>query len=209
MGRKPDIEKKLQIEKAARKLFAEKGFAGTSYQQIAEAMGTEKSNIQRHFPKKEIFVDHLFQDLLDAIAKYLGQTEENYFRSLYPIGVIYFAFLLSPRMRKFTTDVLSDRAMTEVIIQKDMEWAAQYLSGFSLEEAAGFRDDVAIVMGGTYELVYQHLVSGADTDPRNLMARAIQLFAYTLNQPTPQIPADFPPDRVIDDAVAFLYEQLK
>lgn len=209
MGRKPDLEKKQQIEKTARKLFVKKGFAGTSYQQIADAMGTEKSNIQRHFPKKDIFVDHFFQDLLDAAAKYCGPGEENYFRSLYQIGVIYFAFLLSPPMRQFTTDVLSERALTEVIIQKDMQWAAEYLSGFNLEEQPGFRDDVALVMGGVYELVYQHLAGGVDTDPRDLMSRAIELFAFTLHQPFPAMPVDSVPDSFVNGAVEFLLEQLK
>lgn len=209
MGRKPDFEKKLQIEKTARRLFVKKGFAGTSYQQIADAMGTEKSNIQRHFPKKEIFVDHLFQDLLDAAAKFYDPVEENYFRSLYQIGVIYFAFLLSPQMRQFTTDVLSERALTEVIIQKDMQWAAEYLSGFELEEQPGFRDDVALVMGGVYELVYQHLVGGVETDPRDLMSRAIELFAFTLNQPFPAMPVDSVPDSFVEGAVEFLLEQLE
>lgn len=209
MGRKPDFEKKLQIEKTARRLFVKKGFAGTSYQQIADAMGTEKSNIQRHFPKKEIFVDHLFQDLLDAAAKFYDPVEENYFRSLYQIGVIYFAFLLSPPMRQFTTDVLSERALTEVIIQKDMQWAAEYLSGFNLEEQPGFRDDVALVMGGVYELVYQHLVGGVETNPRDLMSRAIELFAFTLNQPFPPMPVASVPDSFVNGAVEFLLEQLK
>lgn len=209
MGRKPDIEKKLQIEQTARKLFSQHGYTETSYQLIADAMGTEKSNIQRHFPKKDIFVDHFFQDLLDAAAKYVGQPEENYFRSLYPIGVVYFAFLLSPQMCRFTTDVLSERKLTEVIIQKDMQWAAEYLSGFELEEQPGFRDAVALVMGGVYELVYQHLVAGLDTDPRVLMSRAIDLFAYTLHQPSPALPEDAVPDRVVEEAVAFLLKELE
>ncbi len=211
MGRNPDFEKKFQIEQTARKLFRQKGFAGTSYQQIAEEMGIEKTNVQRHFPRKELFVEHFFQDLLDAIARYYKEknlAEKEYFRNLYQIGTIYFAFLLSPNMQKFTTDVLSDRKLTEVMIQKDMQWAAAYLSAFSLKEPSDFRDDVALVMGGTYELLYQHLTGNVETDPQKLMAQAILLFAYTLQAPTPNLAELSVSQSFIDEAVIYLERQL-
>jgi AcrR family transcriptional regulator len=211
MGRNPDLEKKLQIEKTARKLFRQKGFAGTSYQQIAEEMGMEKTNVQRHFPRKELFVEHFFQDLLDAIARYYKEkdlAEKEYLCNLYQIGTIYFSFLLSPDMQKFTTDVLSDRRLTEVMIQKDMQWAAAYLTAFSLKEPADFRGDVALVMGGTYELLYQHLTGNITTDPQALMAQAILLFAYTLQAPAPDLTELFVSQSFIDEAVAYLEKQL-
>ncbi len=211
MGRNPDLEKKLQIEQTARKLFRQKGFAGTSYQQIAEEMGIEKTNVQRHFPKKEIFVEHFFQDLLDAIAQYYkvkDRVETEYFRSLYQIGTIYFSFLLLPDMQKFTTDVLSDRKLTEVMIQKDMQWAAAYLSAFSLKEPSDFQSDVALVMGGIYELLYQHLQGNVTTDPQALMTQAILLFAYTLQAPAPDLTELSVSQSFIDKAMTYLERQL-
>lgn len=171
----------------------------------------EKTNVQRHFPRKELFVEHFFQDLLDAIARYYKEkdlAEKEYLCNLYQIGTIYFSFLLSPDMQKFTTDVLSDRRLTEVMIQKDMQWAAAYLTAFSLKEPADFRGDVALVMGGTYELLYQHLTGNITTDPQALMAQAILLFAYTLQAPAPDLTELFVSQSFIDEAVAYLEKQL-
>ena len=50
MSRPPEPEKKLAIETTARQLFLEVGYQKTTYQQIADALGTQKSNIQKHFP---------------------------------------------------------------------------------------------------------------------------------------------------------------
>lgn len=207
---------KSQIESAARQLFLEKGFAATSYRDIAEVIGKEKTHVQKHFPKKSLFVERFFEDLLnvtDTFYRTRGFSDEDYFQNLYRIGVIQFAFLLSsPSMERFTFDILSDRSLTESLIQEDMRWAAGYLSGFSLEEQEDFKDCVAVVMGGVYEKVYQHLLDGRPTDPQELMTQAIRLFAFTLGfdpEATAAmlqhatVPAD-----LVGDAVRHLQENL-
>lgn len=47
---------------AARRLFAQRGFAGTSMREIAQAAGVSKAAIYHHFQDKR----HLYRELLDA-----------------------------------------------------------------------------------------------------------------------------------------------
>ncbi len=216
MGRKPDLQKKTEIEHTARKLFLEHGFQKTSYRVIADAMGTEKSNIQKHFPKKDIFIDHFFEDLLDSVSEYYlshGFSEEDYFGSLYRIGVIQFSYLLStPDMRRFTLSILSERDLTEALIHKDMDWAAGYLTRYPIQETQGFKDNVAVVMGGVYELVYQSLNDGRTIHPEKIMDNAIRLFAFTLGISTEQTDKVLKgidlPDSLITESIPYLDSKL-
>ncbi|MBQ2693574.1 MAG: TetR/AcrR family transcriptional regulator, partial [Clostridia bacterium] len=140
------------IERKARLLFLEKGFAKTSYQDIAKVCGVEKTNVQKHFPHKDLFIDHFFEDLLDYSDEFFAKRDmlpNDYYQALYLVGQIHFAFLLStPELRRLTLDIVSDRKLTEAMISQDVSWATKYLEGFSLEEQQTFSDNVAVVMGG-------------------------------------------------------------
>jgi AcrR family transcriptional regulator len=52
-------ERKQSIIKAARPLFAEKGFHGTSIREIAQAAEVSEALIYKHFPSKEALYDEL------------------------------------------------------------------------------------------------------------------------------------------------------
>jgi AcrR family transcriptional regulator len=52
-------ERKRSIIKAARPLFAEKGFHGTSIREIAKAANISEALIYKHFPSKEALYDEL------------------------------------------------------------------------------------------------------------------------------------------------------
>ena len=52
-------ERKHSIIKAARPLFAEKGFHGTSIREIAKAADVSEALIYKHFPSKEALYDEL------------------------------------------------------------------------------------------------------------------------------------------------------
>jgi len=216
MGRKVDWETKEVMERAARKLFWKHGFSATSYADIAAAVGKEKSNVQKHFPKKSLFVEHFFEDLLDSVDEFYAARDlrdPDYFVNLYRIGVIHFAFLTeTPEMRRFTMDILSDRALTEVLIHADMKWASTYLTVFSLEESTDFQDKVALVMGGVYELVYQMLADGRTVDVLALHQQAMRMFAFVLNLDAAVygdlFSADLIPDGLVEEAVRYLKKQL-
>lgn len=216
VARPVNVELKKTMEQTARALFLEKGYTNTSMADIGRAMGKEKTYVQRHFPKKELFIEHFFTDLLNAADEFFtkkGLKDENYYVNLFLIGTCQYAFLLSsPEMKRFTTDVLSHRDLTEVIIEQDIAWAASYLTDFSLEEREGFADNIVMVMGGIYELVYHRLKNGGNIDPAEAQTRSMELFAYEQGIPPEKFSAMFDADRlskeVLDEAVRYLYQKI-
>lgn len=207
---------KEEISYAARQLFLTVGFENASYAAIAEASGKQKTNVQKHFPKKDLFVYDFFSDLLTFTNAYFvehGNRPEDYYQSLYVVGQIHFAFLLStPEMRRFTVDILSHRDLTETLINLDMDWATQYLDRFSLKEEEQFRDNVALVMGGVYELIYRRLTTNRDIDPQKLQKQAmnllIQVQGIDPSSPSAQFQDDLLSPDEYEKAVAYLMEKM-
>lgn len=206
----------VRYEQAARRLFLEKGYARTSIRDIAEACGVEKTNVQKHFPHKDLFIDHFFEDLLDSSDEFFsarGMLPDNYYQALYYVGQIHFAFLLSTEeLRRLTLDIVSDRKLTETMIQLDVRWATQYLEGFSLEEQQTFADNVAVVMGGMYELLYRKLSTRSEVDPESFQQLAMRLFTFVQGIPLEDADRLFPPDLLttkdFEEAIAFLTKEI-
>ena len=205
-----------EILELAFRLFLEKGFAKTSYQDIAKVCGVEKTNVQKHFPHKDLFIDHFFEDLLDYSDEFFARRDmlpNDYYQALYLVGQIHFAFLLSsPELRRLTLDIVSDRKLTEAMISQDVSWATKYLEDFSLEEQQTFADNVAVVMGGMYELLYRKLSADAPLDPEAFQQLAMNLFVFVQGIPVSDAGERFPTDLLSPDdfaeAVAFLTERM-
>ena len=210
MSRPPEPEKKLAIETTARQLSLEGGYQKTTYQQIADALGTQKSNIQKHFPKKSLFISDFFEDLLNAANGWLeerGPADDGYFEHLFRIGTLQFALMLSgPELQRFTQDILSSREVTEVIIQEDISWAGRYSSVFALALSPRIQDSVTYDMGGVYEQVYQRLLRKDPPNPQQLMEHAVRMFAYSMDMAL-EAPEWMEPE-VVSKAVRYLKETL-
>ncbi len=54
---------KERVLRVAAELFAQRGFAGTSMQDIADALGVRKPSLYKHVPSK----DALYADVLDTV----------------------------------------------------------------------------------------------------------------------------------------------
>ena len=209
-------ETAAKIEYEARKLFLAKGFAKTSYQDIADACGVQKTNVQKHFPHKDLFIDHFFQDLLDFSDEFFATRKklpDDYYQALYFVGQVHFAFLLStPELQRLTLDIVSDRKLTEAMISLDVKWASAYLTGFSLEEEQTFADNVSVVMGGMYELLYRKMSAGTMVDPESFQQLAMNLFTFVQGIPREDAAKLFSPDLISEDeyaeAIAFLMPRM-
>lgn len=70
---KSECQTKTTIFIESLKLFAEKGYAGTSMNDIAKAVGIRKASLYSHYPGKE----SIFRDLLDSILKKHLKNVEN------------------------------------------------------------------------------------------------------------------------------------
>lgn len=53
MTRRPNVETRRRILEAARRLFAEGGYAGVSMDRVAAASGVKKANLFHYYPSKE------------------------------------------------------------------------------------------------------------------------------------------------------------
>ena len=72
-------ERRQQLLDVARELFAEKGFDGTSIEEIAHRAGVSKPVVYEHFGGKEgvyaVVVDREMQYLLDSVVAVLGDGD--------------------------------------------------------------------------------------------------------------------------------------
>lgn len=61
----------------ARRLFADRGFAGTSLQDIADAMGVRKANVYYYFATKGAILQALLDERVSALESLLDRAEEE------------------------------------------------------------------------------------------------------------------------------------
>jgi AcrR family transcriptional regulator len=64
-------ETRLEVARAAVRLFLAKGVAGTSAEEIAEAAGISSRTLWRYFPTKESCVTPLLTGVIELIARFL------------------------------------------------------------------------------------------------------------------------------------------
>ncbi|MFT4123517.1 MAG: helix-turn-helix domain-containing protein [Microbacteriaceae bacterium] len=63
------------VLETARRLFAEQGYAATSLQRIADAMGVRKANVYYYFPTKAAILDALLDERVLALEALLDAVE--------------------------------------------------------------------------------------------------------------------------------------
>ena len=91
-ARMTGAQRRLQLIEVARGLFAERGFEGTSIEEIAQRAGVSKPIVYEHFGGKEglyaVVVDREMETLLEMITSSLSKN-----RSLYRIQQVALALL--------------------------------------------------------------------------------------------------------------------
>lgn len=171
-----------RIADAAYALLLERGYKATSMADIAEAAGVSKSLVQKHFKRKDAFIEGLLEKLLDGIDAFLEERAlrtDNYWSNLYLIGQLHYAFLLEDEGKtQLMMDIISDRELTEKMIELDVDWAFAYMHSFSEEEREELMDNMSIAMGGTYELLYRMLRQGRPIDLAAFQRKSLSLTMY-------------------------------
>ncbi|MGN0446646.1 MAG: TetR/AcrR family transcriptional regulator [Acutalibacteraceae bacterium] len=187
MARPKNTERKEKIKHTAWNLFRRKGYRGTSYADVAAACGLERTNVQIYFPHKKLLLEDLLKQLLDVSAQYAkeaGLLEESFSGNLLVIGQLYYAFLLQDDgMCRFTQDLLSSRELTEGMIEDNLSWAAAYYRNFPQNAAESLMEDITLVMGGVYELLYRSLDRGNRPTPWAIQSRTIHAFLLLQGMP--------------------------
>jgi AcrR family transcriptional regulator len=91
-ARMTGAQRRLQLIEVARGLFAERGFEGTSIEEIAQRAGVSKPIVYEHFGGKEglyaVVVDREMETLLEMVTSSLSKN-----RSLYRIQQVALALL--------------------------------------------------------------------------------------------------------------------
>ena len=91
-ARMTGAQRRLQLIEVARGLFAERGFEGTSIEEIAQRAGVSKPIVYEHFGGKEglyaVVVDREMETLLEMVTQSLTRN-----RSLYRIQQVALALL--------------------------------------------------------------------------------------------------------------------
>lgn len=160
MARERNPQTIAAISDAAWNLFQKKGYAKTSYSEIAKAAGVNRSTTQDYFPNKRLLAADALGRLRAWAEKAASQTYpevDDPFAMQYIIGQIYIAALLTNNeSKRFFCEVLEDRALTDEMILLDLSWSADKISHndssyFSKMES---RQNLIVAMGGLYELIY-------------------------------------------------------
>ena len=98
-GRPKDLEKRAAILAAAKQLFPEQGFDGTSMDAIATAAGVSKLTVYSHFTDKEGLFVEAIRDRCDQelpISLFDVPVSEDMVGQLMPIARAFFGLIASP-----------------------------------------------------------------------------------------------------------------
>ena len=98
-GRPKDLEKRAAILDAAKRLFPEQGFDGTSMDAIATAAGVSKLTVYSHFNDKESLFVEAIRDRCDEqlpVSLFDVPVGDNISAQLMPIARAFFGLVASP-----------------------------------------------------------------------------------------------------------------
>jgi AcrR family transcriptional regulator len=99
------VETKDRIVREALQLFLERGYEGTSLQDIADRVGITKPAIYYHFESK----DRLFHDVLSLFFEKMGEWSASRFRGCDTAHSLLRALLSSVASFKGAADILLER----------------------------------------------------------------------------------------------------
>lgn len=169
MPRARNEQTERAIQSAAWKLFFEKGFAATSYSDLAACSGISRPLVQRYVPHKNLLVQQCVQEIRTAAVR---ACDEAYPDTVHPLARLYLrgqvniaTYFACNGIRRFMVDVFSSRELTQQTIVEGFQWTVSETLPDRPELVGAAEPDVMIMaMGGLYELVYIYLVRGAKPD---------------------------------------------
>ncbi len=178
MGRKRNEEERTRLYKTAVALFADRGYKATKIQDIAAAAGVEKTQVQHYFPKKDLFISRLLEEILDEIVKVADESglhSENPFVMLYYVGYAHLDFLVhDDSMKLISKDIFEERTLTTDFIETEIKWVAEQFPGAGKEKEQ-IATAIRMTMGGLYEQLNYLLGEGKEIDTEYLVSTSIRV----------------------------------
>lgn len=196
MARPQNTELKDAILRCAWEQFRTRGYDGTSYTSIAETLGISRNLVQYHAPRKATLAIALMERVLAAAQEALGYADEDLsgrFDRIHEVGCCFFGFLMQRGYRRFLTDIIASRELTETMLAFNAAWALPR-TGLPLPEGdahTAVMHSVIVHMGGFYELLYHCLKTGEAMDVPARLAVVVDAFAEALGEDDAQVsPSD-------------------
>ena len=204
------------ITKAAFELLMEKGYADTSYADIAKRSGKTRSLVQYYYPKKEALLSEFMLRSLELSGDYMEEHAlgtDSCFIDFAVMGHMHFHFLLANEdLRPLALDITSQRPASQAVIEVMHRWGCEYEELKDLPRQTTL-DAYLLSLGGAYELTSQHLRAETPIDIPDLLKRTITTFMFQLGFPTEDFEAEFEThllsDEVIDDANEYILEHIR
>ena len=186
MTRRPNIARRKKLLGAAFELFKKKGYEETTYQDIADAIGTTRTIVQSYFPKKTRITEEIFNDLMGAAYHSVGRIgldSDSPLLTLSRACHVFLAYLLhDEEMRHFAMTTLSVRDGTTKNIITDIEWIKDFC-GDIFEDEELLAVAYTMSLGGAYEIIYRCLCNDLPIHVGSLAALTIRLFLAVVGQP--------------------------
>ena len=137
----PDM--KVRIVQAATRLFAERGFDGTSVQAIADAVGIRKPSLLWHFPSKDDLRQAVLEQLLvywkDELPRVLHEAQSSVGRLDAVLHALIGFFVGEPNRARLLVREMLDRpeAMRQLFRQHLQPWTNLITDYIRMAQEAG------------------------------------------------------------------------
>ncbi len=89
---------KSQILQVARRMFAEYGYSGTTFQKIADELSITKGSITYHFKNKFLIMEYFIDDLFSQLKTFIDSFPDEY-RNLYWRHCVLYIYVYRRVMR--------------------------------------------------------------------------------------------------------------
>jgi len=178
------METKDKIKLTIFRLLQEKGYNNTTYQEIANLSGFEKTLIQYHFPKKNMFMTFYIENLVSKIVDYLNKNiPELKSKELEFIisSKIYSKILLHEHLlTNITIPILQDRDLLTKI-QNSHEKTVLSILDVKEDKKDEFLYLLRFAQGGYFDIMYRSIIENKKFDIDKNIKLMISIISNTIN----------------------------
>lgn len=192
--RKDGLKRQAQIMEIALKIFSEKGYHGTSVDEIITTAGIAKGTFYLHFEGKLDILDKIVDNNLASLYNYFKTLDISAPKPIAEIVDMYLnvAILLAkiPEFKQFTKLLLSDMVGLDESIQKKINqfyddivtMSTEYINqaqsdGRVVSSVNSYTASICIV-GSVKEIVFRWAVLDEDIDTVVAIENMLSIFFY-------------------------------